>query len=197
MKQSKSGFTLIELLVVIAIIAILTAFITVSVTQTRAQSRDVERQGNLRIVQTALEQYKTKYGRYPEGCNGASNSGPVWSGHSGGSYACAGGAQYITGLAPEFIPALPIDSQAGNDGNQGYVYAVNANGTVYKFAALGGVESSEVATDHLFYWCDSFCDSCSAPSISNKTFAISDGISTINQSSDTVIKNDTSALRCQ
>ncbi|MCA9354956.1 type II secretion system protein [Candidatus Kaiserbacteria bacterium] len=157
MKKLASGFSLIELLVVIAIIGILSSVIYANLGQGSAQGRDLERQSNLREVQAALELYKNEHGRYPAACNGAagwSSTETGWSGQTGTTFGCTSGSQYIVGLVPKYIPALPVDPKL-NGNNSGYVYAVNADGTVYKFMAKRTVESELVDYKHAFKSCDS------------------------------------------
>lgn len=154
MKKLASGFSLIELLVVIAIIGILSSVIYANLGQGSAQGRDLERQSNLREVQAALELYKNEHGRYPERCN----NGQSWSGQKGSIYACSTGNIYILGtptepFVPNFMPSLPVDPKLnGND--SGYVYTVNADGTVYKFMAKKTVESESIDYSHQFKSCD-------------------------------------------
>lgn len=63
--MKKSGFTLIELLVVISIIGVLAAFTIPVLGQLKvAQYKKVAR-AELEVIQTALENYKAKYGTYP------------------------------------------------------------------------------------------------------------------------------------
>jgi len=132
------GFTLIEMIVVVTIIMLLTSVGLFQYNKASQRSRDADRQSNLSKVQAAIELYKQRNGRYPAGCNGAG----VWSGQQGTMYACPGGStQYIVGLAPEFTPTLPADKKLnGND--SGYVYSVDAAGTVYKFEAKKTVEKA-------------------------------------------------------
>src|SRR5215471_8225365 len=64
-RDVRSAFTLIELLVVIAIMAILAALIipiTGAVTRAKLRSRT---RAELRSIETAIEDYKTKKGFYP------------------------------------------------------------------------------------------------------------------------------------
>lgn len=158
-----SGFTLIELLVVIAIISILAGVILANVGDGSAISRDAKRQADLRAIETALELYKLEYGRYPERCANA-NAGAAdgWSGQAGTNFACASGSQYIKGdisgtpevevFSPKFISVLPIDPRL-NGTNSGYVYTVDAGGTVYKMMVYNNVESEEVSNTHEFSRC--------------------------------------------
>jgi len=149
MKNKSFGFSLVELLVVISIIGVLSAVLYANYSAGSAQSRDAERQSDIRNVQSALELYRNEYGRYPAGCNAPE----TWSGQSGTAYACPSGNQYIVGLAPEFIPSLPTDPKL-NGANSGYVYTTNDDGTVYKFMVRGTVESETVTYDHEFRSCD-------------------------------------------
>lgn len=163
------GFTLIEVLVAVSIIGILSVVIAVNSIDSGKQSRDTERQADLRALQSAIELYRNKYGRYPAGCN------PVgqWSGQLGTSFACPtpGDTQYIVGhvdvndwdgdgdiserfsFAPEFISPLPTDPKKGS-GQYGYVYNTNIAGTVYKLMAMNSVEGEDVAYKHPFASCD-------------------------------------------
>ena len=151
MNNKRLGFTLIELLVVITIISILSTAGALNFQASRRQARDVERQADLRNLQSALELYKQKYNRYPAGCNAAG----TWSGQaSANTYDCpSDSTQYIIGLAPEFIPVLPTDPRL-NGADSGYVYTTNAAGTVYKLMARKTVESEVVTYAHEFKSCD-------------------------------------------
>jgi prepilin-type N-terminal cleavage/methylation domain-containing protein len=149
MRNTRHGFTLVEIMVTIAILGILTSVLVVGLAQSSRKARDIDRQGDLRELQGAVELYKQRYGRYPAGCNGADN----WSGQTGSSFACASGSQYIVNLAPEFISALPQDRRL-NGTNSGYLYYTNAAGTAYKIVAHRTVESERVTTSHSFAGCD-------------------------------------------
>ncbi|MCA9365263.1 type II secretion system protein [Candidatus Kaiserbacteria bacterium] len=148
-RSQKLGFTLVELLIVVAIMGILGSILYLSFPNIRAESRDLERQSDLRALQIAIELYKKKHGRYPEGCRGANN----WSGDPASSYACSGDQPYILGLAPEFIPVLPYDPKL-NGANSGYVYVTNADGSVYKLMAMRTVEAEKVHYCHEMASCD-------------------------------------------
>jgi prepilin-type N-terminal cleavage/methylation domain-containing protein len=161
MKHLRRGFTLIELLVVIAIVAILAGVVYVNFNEARQQSRDIQRQADLRALQDAVERYKARYGYYPAGCNGVGN----WSGEPGGPHQCPGGNPlYIVGLVPEFMNRLPQDPRRG--AGAGYVYVSNRNnnvlppsgGSVYKIMAINTVEqplpNSLAAYEHAFKSCD-------------------------------------------
>lgn len=149
-RSFSAGFTLIEIIVTISIVAILAGAISINAIESSKRSRDTKRQADLRALQTAVELYKQKNGRYPAGCNSVGS----WSGQADGMYACTNGTtQYIVGLIPEYIPTLPTDIRMAG-GNFGYVYRTNANGTVYKIAILNTVESEVVTYAHEFSSCD-------------------------------------------
>lgn len=161
---NSKGFTLIEVTVTVAIIAILSAGILFGITEAGQKSRDSKRVADLRTLQSAIELYKLKHGRYPAGCNGPD----TWSGQLGTIYVCnnntgiyaarVGTGQYIIGHAaglqftPEFIPTLPRDPKL-NGTDSGYVYVTNSAGTVYKLMALNTVESETLTPQSLFSRC--------------------------------------------
>jgi prepilin-type N-terminal cleavage/methylation domain-containing protein len=154
----KKGFTLIELLVTVSIMVILMTIAFASFGTAREQARDAQRKTDLRTVEAALALYKNKYGRYPTACNGPTvGSTPRFSGQLDADAACTSGSvQYIVGLAPEFIPKLPVDLKLNSDAtiDSGFVYAVNNEGSVYKFMALNTVETEEVERGSEFSRCD-------------------------------------------
>lgn len=166
------GFTVAEIVVVIAIVSILASVVIFNAVSGSKRARDVDRQADLRTLQSAIELYKQRYGRYPAQCTRA-NPGAAgsWSGQPGTNFACVTGEQYIMGhidttdydrdgntterftFAPEFIPSLPMDTRLP-DANSGYVYSVNGNGSVYKLAARRTVESERVTYNHPLKSCD-------------------------------------------
>lgn len=155
------GFTLIEVLVVIAIIGILVSVAVVTLGGSSTQSRDAQRQADLRNLQQAIETYRSREGRYPAQCDATGVGSGGWSGQLGTIYACDDGTNnYIVGLAPEYIPRLPTDPKL-NGTNSGYVYRTNADGSVYKIMAMNTVEADQqlrsgtvAAYAHPFTSCD-------------------------------------------
>ncbi len=64
----KRGFTLMELLIVIAVIGILISISVAAYTTAQKRTRDSRRQGDLKALQNALEQYNSSNsGAYPGG----------------------------------------------------------------------------------------------------------------------------------
>lgn len=63
----KTGFTLIELLISITIIAILAALGLSGYAQVQRSARDSRRQSDLKLIQSALEQYHSDQHYYPSG----------------------------------------------------------------------------------------------------------------------------------
>lgn len=149
--KNSAGFTIVEMMVVVAVIGILVAVIIPNINQGSAQARDAERRAMVSTMGAAIELYKDKYGRYPVGCNdvtpdtnNAAWTG-TWSGEPGTDYECdpsgPSPAEYIRGLAPEFIPVLPKDPFRDGITSRSYVYVTNADGSVYKFMSMDGAES--------------------------------------------------------
>lgn len=130
-ETSQKGFTLIEMIVVVAIIGILTTIVLAALNQARAKARDADRYADLKQVQLALEIYRDVHGEYPI----TTSSGVDFWSVCDGEHTNTGEDGYIPGLAPQYIPVLPIEElgcpEQGAVG--GYIYS--SNGTDYKFAA--------------------------------------------------------------
>ena len=157
------GFTLIEVLVVISIVGILMAIVLANFSDARKNARDKVRKSELKELQLALEVYKSQYGQYPaQGC-GAPGAG--WSGpgpHSAGwGISCE---EYIVGLVPSFIGALPKDPNQENVDNTGMLYMTDASRQAYKVLVHRSVETNFVASfEDEFSRCPRSCGSCAAP----------------------------------
>ncbi len=147
--MNKRGFTLIELLVVISIIGLMSTIAVVSLGSAKANSRNAKRKADLVQISKALELYYSDNAAYPD-------TGGSWRG------ACANGgsvANWIPGLTPNYMGALPTDPTHGHN-NQGvsggcsdasacYMYA--SNGTDYKVLADCTPEGGPVASTDAFY----------------------------------------------
>lgn len=163
LRLPKCGFTLIEVLVVLSIVGILMAIVLANFTDARENARDKVRKSELKELQLALEVYKSQYGQYPaQGC-GAPGAG--WSGpgpHSAGwGISCE---EYIVGLVPSFIGALPRDPNQENVDNTGMLYMTDATRQMYKVLVHRSVETNFVASfEDEFSRCPRSCGSCAAP----------------------------------
>lgn len=95
-KTKKNGFSLFELLVSISIIGILTALASIAYSGTQKKARDARRIEDIKLIQTAAEQYyslntynyPTSYGT---GVNWSNILESYPKGPKGESYACASG----------------------------------------------------------------------------------------------------------
>ena len=127
------AFTLVELLVVIAIIGLLSAVAAVSMSSSRAKSRDTKRLADLRQIQTAVELYMNDNGIYPSCVGGG-----------GGCYTTAPTSNFNTLQAiPTYIASIPNDPI--NTTNQyGYYYI-----TRYRKTGDCTYVSTSLNTDYL------------------------------------------------
>jgi type II secretory pathway pseudopilin PulG len=128
----------------VTIIGILASIVYANFGQGNAKTRDAKRQADLRMVETALAAYKRANGRYPA-MGGTDSNGDGFVSESEA-------ADYIPGLAPTYINRLPRDP--ARQGNEGYSYRTNADGTVFKFMAMNTVEGESVTYGHTFQSCD-------------------------------------------
>lgn len=191
MRRLSRGFTLVELLVTITVISILAVIVYANVGKANPKARDVERQADLRNLQSAIEQYKQKNGEYPAmGCgpdaNGLSDEGD-----------CPNGS-YITGLAPEFITVLPKDPRRGSAA--GYGYVTNSMGSSYKIIAVGTVESETVTNAHSMKSCDTtdICNgTCGIGALQSTSYGLWGGYAEgIVNSSPAQVKIETAKVIC-
>ena len=159
--KQRQGYTLVEMLVVITIIAILAGVVSIVVFDNLKVGRDAERQTDLQVIATAIEEYKRKHGRYPEmGCI------PLVAGWSRQQDCYDFAADLGT-----VLPQIPRDPSPGS--GDGYVYRTNTEGSVFKLMARGSVEDA-VTADHPLQACDpTFCDSgCTGSALYSTSYAI-------------------------
>ncbi len=124
--HQKRGFTLVEIVVALGIVAILATVVIGSVQEGRKKARDSQRLSDLQQLQVALRLYKDANGVYPSTC--PLNPG-VWRSPGIGSATwytqCS---DYISGLVPDYIAALPTDPVYENINNSGFMYRSDATG---------------------------------------------------------------------
>src|ERR1700730_7394489 len=63
--KTRRAFTLLELLIVIAIIGLLVSLVTAAVMRALAKGRETQNRIEIGQLETALEQFKTRFGVYP------------------------------------------------------------------------------------------------------------------------------------
>ncbi len=132
------GFTLVELMVAISIIGILSSIVYANFGDARKSSRDDIRKTSLKELQLAIEFYKAQNDRYPvAGCGAAVTAY---------AEASAGCTEYILGLVPDYIPALPRDPVSENTPGKGFMYRSNVGGTDYKLMIKDAVEVKITST---------------------------------------------------
>ena len=126
-KKKSTGFTLIELLLVVVLIGVLSGVVlsVVNVAGIRARSRDAQRAGELKRIQTALELYFSDFRGYPENAGG-------WL-----TVVASGTDVLNSALMGSYIQTLPQDPRNGEamaanqcgQSNFGYYYKTDACGS--------------------------------------------------------------------
>jgi hypothetical protein len=96
---------------------------------------DARRIADLTAINSALQAYYQQHGAYP------------LSPRQGFTNVIDGGAEWIPGLAPAFIPALPREPRMNDDVNSQYWYA--SSGVDYKLVVLnvGGACGPQIERD--------------------------------------------------
>jgi type II secretion system protein G len=111
-----SAFTLVELLVVISIIGILIGLSVFGLQGARESSRDARRKGDLELIRSGLEIYKSDCDKYPTTALSTSLVG------SGTPLSCA--------VANTYIQKIPTDPLYPNSS---YIYS--SDGVTYRICA--------------------------------------------------------------
>jgi prepilin-type N-terminal cleavage/methylation domain-containing protein len=150
--STRRGFTLIELLVVITIIGMLVAVAAVSMNTARKRGRDATRKQELRQLQAALELYHSEHREYPR-----TPANTWYSSEPGDAAASDNSGNYIPGLAPTYIAALPRDPSGltsalpictTNGWKQAYLY--RSDGRTYKLLSHCTLESLDSGSEGFF-----------------------------------------------
>lgn len=141
-----------ELLVVITIIGMLVAATVASLNTARKRGRDAARKQELRNIQTSLELYHSEHREYPR-----TPANTWYSSEPGDAAAGDNGGNYIPGLAPTYIAALPRDPSGvigtlpicqTNGWKQAYMY--RSDGRTYKLLSHCTLESPDSASEGFF-----------------------------------------------
>ncbi len=143
-----------EVMVVIAIIGILTSVILFSISDARASARDKQRLVDLKNLELALALYYEINNEYPpQGCGatgGWTGPGVIDAEYQQPANLTDGCDEYIEGLAPVYIPALPIDPKFEDDASNpgwGYLYRTNGARSAYKVMAHLSVEKAQITSN--------------------------------------------------
>lgn len=93
---SSAGFSLIELMIAISIVAIVSALGITSINTIQKNSRDTQRQADLRTIQSALQQYYADQNRYPSTLDSELTDGTAFTDCSGKASPCTATKTYIS-----------------------------------------------------------------------------------------------------
>lgn len=112
-----NGFTIVELAVVCVVLVIIGALSALGYSNIQKETRDQQREADIQLLRTALEQYYSKHGGYPGGGN-TSYSDSVFPNDSITSSSTVQDVQ-------QFLPNLPSEFRdplyAGTDGKNIFV----------------------------------------------------------------------------
>lgn len=136
--KKQSGFTIVELLIVIVVIGILAALVLNSFTNAQKQARDTDRINNIANLRKAIERYAAENSSYPS--TGSLNT--VYA-DPGCPISDSARTDYIPGLAPAYIAALPdpANTLGARPGSPAGCYEYSSDGTNYVLSAWDLAES--------------------------------------------------------
>jgi len=141
MKNNNKGFTLIELLIALTIIAILSGAALAALSGFRASARDTRRIGDLQNMQSYLELYFNRWGRYPGDATGGSG-GPT------GGCTASNWTDVTTALGSIMDTSrVPIDPVAGRSYCYGVDTTAGSAGLSYVVGAQMETGNSVLAND--------------------------------------------------
>ncbi len=117
----KRGFTLIELLVVIAIIGILSGILMANFVGIRQRARDGTRKSDLKVIQSALELYRSDQGSYPTSLTALTN--------------CSASFGNNPGCSTIYLKKIPQDPLSTSTASIQYQICSDPAGTQYAIRA--------------------------------------------------------------
>lgn len=146
LRSTQAGFTFIEMLAVTVLIGVMVSIATVGYFGASRSTRDSRRKQDLSQLRFALETYKQTYGEYPDTGTGCG----TWA-YPG----CQSSGDWIPGLVPEYIVALPNDPKqnGGSDLSQedqfSYRYQKVSDSAYYLVTKLENTDDNELnGTDY-------------------------------------------------
>ena len=71
LRRSRAGFTLVELITVVSVIVLLFALVAGAYTYADKSAKRNRTEVSIRVIRSALENYREKFGAYPEPANAA------------------------------------------------------------------------------------------------------------------------------
>jgi general secretion pathway protein G len=130
----QKGFTLVELLLMAGVILLISTLAVIAVNAARSKERDAVRLGNIRQIQTSLENYFTDRNAYPDG-----TSLPLGDSVQSACLGAEGFAESCTGSSTIFLRAVPGTyakglkglSVCGEPSRHAFCYTVKDDGMNY------------------------------------------------------------------
>lgn len=142
--RGQRGFTLIELLTVIAIIGVVAGFAFPVMSRVARTQKISHAQGELALIETALENYKAKYGSYPPSCTNVLLN-QLYCELSGTTNTGSGTSLVFQTLDGGY--SIPANGVLASFGTGGFINCSKGAGedAVYAKNFLTGLKSTEVA----------------------------------------------------